>query len=124
MAKFHSLNTKEKTYIFDYDKNKTDPAPAKVIFKRFPVTGESFIDGETLKENATAIETNEVMKSYYLKFADECIETFTDFFVDEKEIKTATDILKISLDSFFAIMADIVKYAKKSDAFTVGELKA
>jgi len=124
MAKFHSLNTKEKTYIFDYDKNKTDPAPAKVIFKRFPVTGESFIDGDTLKDDTTDVEANEIMKRYYLKFSDECIETFTDFFVDETEIKYALDILDISLDSFFAIMADIVKYAKKSDAFTVGELKA
>lgn len=146
MANFKSLNAKQKDYAFDFFDNKSDPKPARVIFKRFPLPGESFIKKSTssifkdvdfkkiqgrdeaelerLTDSFMAFYVENAQKIDFERFAEECIDHFEDFFFDGVEIKTAADFAALPIEPRTIIVNDCHAYASRPDTFTVGESPA
>jgi len=143
MAKFRTVKTKEKRYVFDFLANRGDDNPAAVVFSRFPKMGEDFMpkikssvfDGIDLekaskKDSAetekftTAIMahfTGNFGKADYEYFSRECIDHFENFDFDGKEIKTVDDFIALPVELWMVIANDCYKYAMEKDEFAVGE---
>jgi len=148
MAIFKTLNAKKKEYVFDFLGNRKDPRPAKAVFLRFPLPGETFIPGpgaglfdnvdiagaarrdekelEKLSRAFVAYLSANASKIDFESFVRECIDRFEDFrFVDEegmtRDIRTADDFLNINRQAMAAIALDCYRYARQEDEFTMGE---
>jgi len=148
MAVFKTLNAKKKEYAFDFLDNRKDPRPAKAVFSRFPLPGETFIPGpgatlfdgldigkvavrdagelEKLSRAVVAFLSVNAAKIDFVAFLRECIDRFEDFrFVDEegrsREIKTVDDFLGINRQAMATIAMDCYEYARREDEFSMGE---
>ncbi len=147
MAKLKSLKLKEKVFIFKTFGNAEDENPAKIVFSRFPILGESFVpvDKKNLFEglDVTDISKREiqakiadnVVKSFldnvasgktdYQYFFDECVESLKDFEYGDVKIETPKDFWKIlPQDAAIAIAKEAFEYATTQDQFTMGNLIA
>ena len=148
MAVFKTLNAKKKEYVFDFLGNRDDPKPAKAVFSRFPLPGETFIpkpgisifDGvdiiKAAEQDTAELEklskafithiSSGILKVDIKAFVNECIDRFEDFsFADEdgkaREIRTPEDFLKINSQAMYTIAYDCYRYARQEDEFTMGE---
>jgi hypothetical protein len=148
MAVFKTLNAKKKEYVFDFLGNRGDPRPARAVFSRFPLPGETFApnpwtgifdgvdkgkvaqrDAQELEKLSRAFIANlspGIVKIDLDAFVRECIDRFEDFrFVNEDgrtlEIRTADDFLGINRQAMAAIALDCYKYARQEDEFAMGE---
>jgi hypothetical protein len=144
MAQFKSLKVKEKSYIFKVYGNEKSANPAKVVFKRFPLSDELFpmaskknVMESTLLNNFdntqeakeelvkhiidVMIENMTANRFDHISFIKECIDHFEDFMYGKKEIKTVDDFLTLPSEAVQKIAKDLYSYSKTEDKFTMGE---
>ena len=145
MARFKKIKSRQKRYVFNFFNNKTDPNPAAVIFKRFPLPEEVFIpcpnrsmfdevDFEEIgKQNQIEIDkfltimwahfTNRLSQIDYEMFARNCFDHFENFEFDEKIIKTVDDFFSLDVVVWTLITHDCRNYTMNPDLYinTVGE---
>jgi hypothetical protein len=147
MANLKSLKIKSREYIFKAFENDKDPLPAKVVFSRFPVHGESFtlIDRENLFEGVDAakiggretqdIISQKIIASFvrnmekgafdYRRFTGECVDHIENFEYEGSKIITPADFWQIlPVEAAYMIAKDLHEYANERDEFTMGESKA
>jgi len=146
MARFKTLSQKEKRYVFNFLRNKEDPNPAAVVFKRFPQPGENFMPktkGNTFsgidftklgKKDEAELEklmsafmehySSNLTKVDYEYFVRECISLFENFECDDKIINSVDDFLSLNIEMVTLIANDCYEYAQKLDEFDMGELDA
>jgi len=148
MAVFKTLRAKKKEYVFDFLGNREDARPARAIFARFPMPGETFMpspgaglfDGvdigraaerdprelEKLSRTFAAFLSANASRIDIEAFVRECLDGFEDFvFADEdggkREVRTVEDFLGINRQMMAAIALDCYKYARREDEFSMGE---
>jgi len=143
MARFKTLNKKDKRYVFDFLGNRKDAKPAIAVFTRFPLPGEDFMPkvkasvfegldfGKIGRKDSTEIErlasaftdhfSSNMTKIDYEYFVRECIEGFENFECDGKEIKTVNDFLGLNIEMLTLIAHDCYEYAQEKDEFTMEE---
>ena len=148
MAVFKTLSAKKKEYVFDFLGNRKDPKPARAVFSRFLLPGETFIPGmgaalfegvdmgKLARRDAGEVEKVARAFAAYMSagatkvdlesFARDCIDRFEDFqFADEdgkvRDIRTVEDFLGINRQAMTLIALDCYGYARQEDEFTMGE---
>ncbi|MCL2381334.1 MAG: hypothetical protein FWC64_07035 [Treponema sp.] len=147
MAVLKSVFKKEKEYIFTAFGNDKAEQPAKVIFKRFPLDGETFQSGRTID-----IRDSKVMKNFdnsiqaqeelietivndlvdnmmaqridYKRFVCECVERVENLVYDGRNIETADAFLSLPQDAVSQIAGELYTYARQSDTFSASEKKS
>jgi hypothetical protein len=147
MAKLKSLRLKSKEFVFKAFGNADEENPAKIIFTRFPIIGESFtpidkknifdgvnFDDISKRELQSKISDNLVKsfmdnfslgKTDYKQFFKECIDSFRDFEYGDCKVLTVDSFWQIlPQDAAFAIAQEVFEYASKRDEFTMGNLSA
>lgn len=151
MAIFKTLRKKQKEFVFKAYGNNKDASPAKIVFARFPLPGELFIEADRkdifkgIKLDAVKDKDEDEKQKIldhlwdnyldniknsridYKAFVNECVEKFVDFtFVDDtgkkQAIATPQDFLESLPDEMWQYIAiECYEYAMKADQFTVGE---
>ncbi|MCL2440479.1 MAG: hypothetical protein FWD14_01935 [Treponema sp.] len=146
MAILRSIYQKDKEYIFkSFDNNKNEN-PAKVIFKRFPFSDESFpvANQKSILESPIAKGFDNSQKSReqlvehiigvmidnisanrinFELFIRECIEGFEQLVYNDKEIKTVSDFLELPQSAIQKIALELYLYSRTEDEFTTEEKK-
>jgi len=147
MALLKSIKMKDKTFIFNCFGNSETDNPVKVHFKRFPMVDEIYpyadldplLESDAVKNFDGSKESQNKMLTYILttisknadsnridfkKFFNDCVESFSDFVFDDKEIKTVKDFFDFVPDhAIFMIAMDCYLYAKEIDMFQMDEKK-
>jgi hypothetical protein len=147
MAKLKSLKLKSKEYVFKAFENDQDGAPAKAVFSRFPIHGESFVAldrkslfdgidvGKLTGKAAQDAISEKIIDSFmhnlqagnidYGRFLDECVDHIDSLEYEGKKVITPADFWKIlPPDAAYTIAAELYGYANERDEFTMGEAKA
>jgi hypothetical protein len=145
MAQFKTLKAKSKEYVFQCYGNEKTKTPAKIIFARFPWSGESFLakqkqsiftdidfDKIQQKDEGEVNKLGKIMIEQALStmngeridceaFMRECADRFENLEFDGREIKSVEDFLSLPPDAVEKITKDCWKYASQTDEFTAGE---
>jgi len=144
MAKIKSLKIKNKTFIFKSFGNDKDNNPAKVIYCRFPHTGETFtpidkknifqdIDVNKINEEDTKLKISEIIVANYMDniikgivdyraFLNECVDRFENLKYEQSDIVTVNDFWQIlPPEAAETIAIELHEYANQRDEFAVGE---
>jgi hypothetical protein len=144
MAKLRSLRIKDKSYIFKAFGNDKEESPAKVVFSRFPTTGESFIAverknlfegidvGKIGEREMQSIIADKIVDSFvhnlragnvdYPRFLSECVERIENLEYDRFKITSPEDFFKLlPHDATYMIAEELYSYANERDEFTMGE---
>jgi len=147
MAKLKSLKSKNKVFIFSSFENDKEEIPAKIIFKRFPLPGESFtnidrkdlfegIDFENISKRETKAKVaDKILESFMhnlqagnndlKRFFDECVESIACFEYENSIIITINDFWQIlPQDAAYTIAQEAFDYAIEREEFTMGNLSA
>ena len=147
MAKLKSLRAKSKEYIFSAFGNDKDERPAKIIFSRFPVLNETFvnIDKKSLLEGIDIASASrrelepkiadKIVESFlsnmragnidFRRFFQECVEGFKDLEYGDSKIITVNDFWQtLPPDAVDVIAQEALEYASERDEFTMGNLNA
>jgi len=146
MAKLLSIYEKDKAYVFKSFDNDKSESPAKVVFKRFPLSDELFpyanqknvLESSIVKNFDNTEKTKETLvehiidvmiqnitanKINYELFLMECVEAIEDLIYDDKEIKTVGDFLSLPQSAVHKIAQELYLYAMKEDEFTIEHKK-
>jgi len=147
MAVLKSLRMKEKTFVFKSYGNDQEEIPAKIIFNRFPVNGETFtsvdkkdiFDGidvtNVSKRELQAKIADKIVDSFlhnmragntdYQRFFKECVDRFEDLQFEQSKIVTVSDFWQIlPIDAAITIAQEALEYASERDEFTMGNSNA
>jgi len=147
MAKLKSLKSKSKSFIFTSYENDKVENPAIIIFKRFPIPGESFtnIDSKDLLEGVdfTNLSKRELQakladnvinnfmhnlqagKNDLKKFFDQCVDSIESLEHGPSKIVTVNDFWQIlPQDASYKIAQEAYDYAIECEEFTMGNLNA
>jgi len=147
MAKLKSLRLKEKVFIFKSYGNDRDANPAKIVFNRFPIGGETFarvdkkgifdgVDMEKMSDKGEREKAADNMVSNYVsnimsgnvdyaRFFEECVERLEDFEYGGSNISTPDDFWRLlPHDAADVIAGEAYRHAMVKDEFTMGELTA
>ena len=141
-----SIWQKNKTYTFKAFENNKSDNPAKVIFRRFPLSDETFpyanqqnvLDSEIVKSFDNTQKAKEKLIEYiinsmvnnitagrvnYELFLKECVDKFEDLIYEDKEIKSTDDFLRLPTQAVHIIAKELYDYAKLEDTFTTEQKK-
>jgi hypothetical protein len=144
MARLKSIRIKSKEFVFEAYGNNKDGRPAKIIFSRFPILGETFVsmDKKNIFDGISAGEMSQkelkskigekIVENFlsnlqagavdYKQFFNECVDHFEDFEYEQSKIITANDFWQIlPADAAEVIALEAHNYAQEKDEFTMGE---
>jgi hypothetical protein len=141
MAKLKSLRVKDKNFIFTSFGNDKEKRPARVVFARFPLIGESFVkvqqgglldDVDILKKEDRDKAAQKLVDRFienmnngitdHNRFIAECVDHFEDFEYGKSKIATPDDFFQIlPSEAAYTIADELFKYAAERDSFTMGE---
>jgi len=147
MAILKSLKIKSKEFIFTSYENDKEEKPAKIIFKRFPIPGESFtsvnkkdlFEGVDItnisKRELQAKVADNILNSFLhnlsagnndlKRFFDECVDSIANLEYEKSKIITVNDFWQVlPQDAAYTIAQEAFEYADKHEEFTMGNLNA
>ena len=147
MAKLKSLKSKSKSFTFTSFENDKEEKPAKIIFKRFPLPGESFtnidrkdlfegVDLENIsKREIKAKVADKILESFMhnleagindlKRFFEECVESIECLEYENSKIITVNDFWQVlPQDAAYTIAQEAFEYASEREEFTMGNSKA
>jgi len=147
MARLKSLKFKSKEFVFTAYENDKEEKPAKIIFKRFPIPGESFtmIDKKNIlegidlsnvkKRELESVIVNNIINNYVNnlragindlnRFFDECVDRIDNLEFEKSKIITVSDFWQVlPQDAAYTIAQEAFEYANTREEFTMGNLKA
>jgi hypothetical protein len=148
MARLKSIRIKSKEFVFEAYGNNKEDRPAKIIFSRFPILGETFVpmDKKSIFDGIDAGKLSQkdfqkdlmskigdkIIENFlsnlqagavdYKQFFSECVDRFEDFEYGQSKIITANDFWQILPAEAAAVIAlEAHNYAQERDEFTMGE---